>query len=301
MTTPQQFMAHEYHDPKSLNGGLLNGDTEHSPFRALELTGVLQTTLDLGELMGLCMREMQAQVEFDGLRYRSPERDLEVTRGEASLHSVAYTLTVREQPLGELRFFRARSFRPSELRALEDLLVALLYPLRNTLAYRRALLSALVDPLTGVNNRAAMDVVLRREVELSHRRDTPLAVILLDVDYFKQVNDTFGHPTGDACLQAVAQCVQDSVRLSDLVFRCGGEEFLVLLSQTEPDGARQLAERIRENVSQLRLPAMGERHLTISLGVTELAPDESVRELYERADRALYQAKRAGRDRVAVL
>jgi diguanylate cyclase (GGDEF)-like protein len=294
-------MAHEYLDPKSLNGGLLNGDPGTPPFRTLELTGVLQTTLDLGELMGLFMREMQAQVEFDGLRYLSPEKDLEVTRGETSLHSVAYTLTVREQALGELRFFRARAFRTGELRALEDLLVALLYPLRNTLAYRRALLSALVDPLTGVNNRAAMDVVLRREVELSHRRGTPLAVILLDVDHFKEVNDTFGHPTGDACLQAVAQCVQDSVRLSDLVFRCGGEEFLVLLSQTEPDGARQLAERIRQNVGQLRLPAMGERHLTISLGVAELTPDEQVRDIYARADRALYRAKRAGRDRVEVL
>jgi diguanylate cyclase (GGDEF)-like protein len=292
-------MANDYSTSASLNAGLMD-DTADAPrpSRALELTGVLQTTLDLAELIGLFMREMQAQVEFDGLRYLSPEQDLEVTRGRVALHSVTYELTVREQRLGELRFFRARPFLPEDLRALEDLLVALLYPLRNSLAYRRALLSALVDPLTGVNNRAAMDVVLRREVELARRRGSSLAVILLDIDHFKQVNDTYGHPTGDACLQAVAHCVQDSIRLSDLLFRCGGEEFLVLLSQTEPEGAAQLAERIRHNVSQMRLPAIGKHRLTVSLGVAELGVHDGVADVYERADRALYQAKHGGRNRV---
>jgi diguanylate cyclase (GGDEF)-like protein len=302
MTTAYRLMANEPFNPLPFDTGLLDGGADAPPpFRALEMIGVLQTTLDLGRLMGLFMREMQARVEFDGLRYRSADQDMELTRGELSRHSVAYGLTIREQRLGELSFFRDHPFQQNELRTLEDLLAALLYPLRNTLAYRQAILSALVDSLTGVNNRAAMDVVLHREVELSRRRGTALAVILLDVDFFKKVNDNFGHTAGDACLQAVARCVQDSIRSSDLLFRCGGEEFLVLLSQTEPEGAVQLAERIRHNVQQLRLPVMDGRHLTVSLGATDLRSEDDAGSIYQRADRALYKAKQGGRNRVEIL
>jgi diguanylate cyclase (GGDEF)-like protein len=266
----------------------------------LELVGVLQTTLDLTELLDLFLREVQADLELDGLRFGHPARGIEVLRGTASRHSAAYKLTVNGQHLGEMEFFRAFPFGGGDLRSLEDLMVALLYPLRNSLAYREALLSALVDPLTGVNNRAAMDMVLKREVELARRQGTPLSVILLDIDFFKRINDAYGHPTGDLCLQAVARCVQDSVRGSDLVFRCGGEEFLALLSHTELEGAGRLAERIRRNVAALPVPSLRERGLSVSLGVAALGPDDSVASLYQRADAAMYRAKETGRNRVAV-
>jgi diguanylate cyclase (GGDEF)-like protein len=115
------------------------------------------------------------------------------------------------------------------------------------------------------------------------------------------INDTFGHSAGDLCLQAVANCINDSIRVSDLLFRCGGEEFLVLLSQTEHEGAFQLAERIREHVRDLTLPIVGDTPLTVSLGVTQLRLQDDMRSLYDRADNALYQAKRSGRNRVKAL
>ena len=253
MTTVSRLMTNEYTNPA---GPSAFHEIKHAfppPFRTLEMAGVLQTTLDLSELMDLFLSEMQGHVEMDGLRYRQGDQGLEIMKGELSRHSVSYSLTVRGQRLGEIAFFRAVAFQSSEIRTLEDLLAALLYPLRNSLDYQHALQAALIDPLTGVNNRSAMEVVLKRELELARRCGTPLAVILLDVDFFKQINDTYGHPIGDLCLQALAHCVQESVRGSDMVFRVGGEEFLVLLSPSNREGAEQLAERVRCHVQGLSL------------------------------------------------
>jgi diguanylate cyclase (GGDEF)-like protein len=271
------------------------------PLRVLELSRVLQTTLDLGELLELLTQELQPYLEFDGLSYRNPEQELQISKGRSGRHSLSYSLTVTGQMLGDLTVFRHYPFHDEEIRTLEDLLVALLYPLRNTLQYRRAVLSALVDPLTGVNNRAAMDMVLKREVELARRQGTNLSVILLDVDHFKRVNDTHGHSAGDTCLQAVAQTVKDSIRSSDLVFRCGGEEFLVLLSQTDREGAVLLAERIRGRIKALRLSAIMEQSISVSLGVTAVVERDTVSTLFDRADAALYRAKNGGRNRSEVL
>lgn len=270
-------------------------------FHTLEMAGVLQTTLDLGELMDLFLRELQGHVEIDGLRYRRNDQGLEIQKGDLSHHNISYTLTVKDQRLGEVTFFRRVAFQPDEIRTLEDLLAALLYPLRNTLEYQRALQSVLIDPLTGVNNRFAMEVVLKRELELARRTGASLAVILLDVDFFKEINDTYGHPTGDLCLQALAHCVQESIRSSDMVFRVGGEEFLVLLSQSSREGAMQLAERMRRHVQDLVLGDITERRLTVSLGVAELAPEDTVTSLYQRVDQALYRAKLGGRNRAEAL
>ncbi len=302
MTSVYRLMANDLSNPTTFNRGLYGNENNiHPPFRALELASVLQTTLDIGELLGLFMQEIQSYVEFDGLRYHDQAKSFEIIKGKMGRHSLSYIADLKGQNLGEITFSRSRTFSEEEIRNVEDLLVALLYPLRNTLAYRRALLSALIDPLTGVNNRAAMNVVMKREVELAKRRELPLSVILIDIDFFKKINDTFGHSAGDLCLQAVANCINDSIRVSDLLFRCGGEEFLVLLSQTEHEGAFQLAERIREHVRDLTLPIVGDTPLTVSLGVTQLRLQDDMRSLYDRADNALYQAKRSGRNRVKAL
>ncbi len=299
MTTAYRLMANESPNISTLNAGMLQGGRGvQPPFQALELTGVLQTTLDLGELIALFMRELQALVDFDGLRYLHPHQGLDIIEGKRARNSIAYNLVISEQHLGELIFYRARTFHDDEIATLENMVAALFYPLRNTLEYRRVLLQSLTDPLTGANNRAAMDMVLGREVRLALRTDMPLAVILLDIDHFKKVNDTYGHPAGDICLQAVAGCIHDTIRGSDLYFRCGGEEFLILLSQTEPPGAQNLADRIRENIAVLSLPAVAGHHLTASLGVTYLRREDAVDSLYARVDSRLYEAKHGGRNRV---
>ena len=300
MMTAYGHMADKISNPLSFSR-VIQGERILDPnYRVLELTGLLQTTLDVGELVKLFLKELQAQVDFDGCQYAHKDQAVELIDGSLLGHNLGYSLSIQGERLGEIAFYRSYEFSDKEARTLEDLLAALLYPLRNALQYRSAVLSALIDPLTKVNNRSAMDVVLAREVELAHRQACPLSVILLDVDHFKQINDTFGHLAGDQCLQAVAHCVADCIRGSDLLFRCGGEEFLVLLSQTEQEGAALLAERIRRNVADLVLAADPQRRIGVSLGVAQLQAKETVSALYQRADAAMYRAKNLGRNRVEI-
>ncbi|MED5371193.1 MAG: GGDEF domain-containing protein [Myxococcota bacterium] len=152
------------------------------------------------------------------------------------------------------------------------------------------------DPLTGVANRRALDGELPRMVAEAHAGGS-LALLALDIDHFKSVNDTYGHAAGDVVLRSVAQKVMDLLRGEDLMARAGGEEFVVLLPGSNPAGAMQVAERIREGVAGLNFTQEGKAFkVTISIGVAMLRRDESGETLWARADAALYDAKHGGRD-----
>lgn len=158
---------------------------------------------------------------------------------------------------------------------------------------------SMTDALTGLLNRYGLQRALQRELSEARRYTRPLSCLLLDIDFFKSINDTQGHAAGDAALMQAARVLTESVRGSDVVCRYGGEEFLVLAPETDARGARALAEKIRLAVSA-RLFGDGERAfaLTLSAGVAELLPGESGNDMIARADLALYQAKQRGRDRV---
>ncbi|MBH8580816.1 GGDEF domain-containing protein [Bisbaumannia pacifica] len=156
------------------------------------------------------------------------------------------------------------------------------------------------DPLTGLDNRRHLYEVAAQEFARYRRDAGPLSLVLIDLDHFKRINDAYGHPTGDAVLVALARTLLGEVREADRVARLGGEEFAVLLPDSDPAGAARLAERIRARIACLELPerAAGER-LTASLGVATATPQMAGLEaLYAVADRRLYRAKAEGRDRV---
>ena len=136
---------------------------------------------------------------------------------------------------------RRQRFSDGEIARLENFLCMLVYPLRNALQYHEAVLSSFTDPLTGACNRAAMQTAFERELNLARRQQTPLSVIMLDIDHFKKINDRYGHSNGDCVLRSVSQCVANTIRSSDMLFRYGGEEFVVLLSNTNRAGAKLLA------------------------------------------------------------
>lgn len=157
------------------------------------------------------------------------------------------------------------------------------------------------DELTGLINRRAMQDLMALEHRRSVRSGRPMLLAQLDIDHFKPVNDSHGHATGDRALQAFANTVRSAVRDTDVLARWGGEEFVLMLSDTQLEGARELLERIRLAVAGMEIPhATGTLHLTVSAGLALHLPGDTVEHTLERADQALYTAKALGRNRVVV-
>ncbi|EME68811.1 response regulator [Paramagnetospirillum caucaseum] len=157
------------------------------------------------------------------------------------------------------------------------------------------------DPLTETSNRRHFEQLAGLELDHARRMGRSFALLALDIDHFKRINDTWGHAAGDAALKAFADSCRLGLREYDILGRVGGEEFAVALPNTGPDGARVIAERLRAAVAELVIrPAKGQMSgLTVSIGIAQLREaDLTIATLLERADRALYRAKNAGRNRV---
>lgn len=158
---------------------------------------------------------------------------------------------------------------------------------------------ARTDHLTGIRNRGAITELAESQILVARRHDSPFAVILLDIDHFKLVNDTYGHGAGDMVLVKLASVLESTVRASDIVGRFGGEEFLVFLPQTAVEGALIVAENLRKAVAEMQVNFNGQPiPVTISAGVASNA--KTLDELVHNADVALYEAKDGGRNQVRV-
>ncbi len=157
---------------------------------------------------------------------------------------------------------------------------------------------AIFDPLTRIPNRRGLDVRLMDEADRAERYGNVFSILLLDLDRFKELNDTHGHDVGDEALRQVARVLQSAARGSDFVGRWGGEEFLVILPESGADAALESATRIRDRIDQADFAGVG--HLTTSIGVATFEASDSIDRLFKRADRALYAAKERGRNRIEV-
>lgn len=160
-------------------------------------------------------------------------------------------------------------------------------------------LLATTDSLTGIANRREFSAILTREIDRAKRYAVPLSLVMYDLDYFKHVNDTFGHDAGDYVLQAVTALVKEHIRANDVVSRWGGEEFMVLMPQSDLASARNAAEKLRLAISSYQFDKVGQ--LTVSFGVTAFEPQDDLNSLLKRVDDALYRAKERGRNRVEML
>lgn len=260
----------------------------------------LQTTLEVDQILSLFCTGLKELLQIDALEYRHNSDPTPIQVGQPALHRCSYRISHAGSYLGELQFSRQQRFSENELLAIETMLGTLLYPLRNALMYREALQRALNDSLTGASNRMALTQNLERDIRQSHRNQQPLALLVLDIDHFKQVNDSYGHAYGDAALKAVVNCIGDSLRSVDGLYRLGGEEFVVLLNDTSLDAGRMVAERIRKSVECMQFELDGQPiPLTVSIGLSTLRPEDSVKSLINRGDLLMYQAKRGGRNQVA--
>lgn len=259
----------------------------------------LQTTLDPRQLMELYWQELQQLLGVEGLSWRSGSLSINVQFGVRARLLGAYQLQSGRQSLGELMLRRRAPFTEQEELLLEQVLNLLIQPLHNAMLYQQALMVARRDYLTGLGNRIALDEALEQELDLAHRHGIPLSLLLLDIDCFKHINDRYGHSAGDDVLCGVATALQGLARQSDLLFRYAGDEFVILMRQTDESGAYSVAERLRSGVEQELFHHGGQTiAVQLSIGLATVAPAETAGTLFDRADQALLAAKRAGRNQV---
>jgi diguanylate cyclase (GGDEF)-like protein len=236
----------------------------------------------------------------DGVRVAFRSGHARPTRGVTvpvarSLGIHAYVPGRIEQHRKNAAFVRVAEAGLLALAALMLLTLVLARPLLRAFRWTEEQASeARIDSLTGLANRRAVEEILAAEVSRAQRFEHQLAVVLLDLDRFKDINDNFGHAAGDVMLRAVSRLLNSLARQGDTVARWGGEEFVVVLPETNLPGARRFAERLRRTIEA---HAVGDMHTSASCGVATMLPEDTVEELLGAADRALYQAKSNGRNR----
>jgi len=206
------------------------------------------------------------------------------------------------------------SFGPEEFEALVKEYGKLLKQLRQSIHFADRVSNVLFknnlildekvhfDALTGIYNRRFLDDNIEQIIKSLSRNNGVLSVMMLDIDFFKQYNDTYGHSMGDSCLQAVAKALSETARVNDCVIRYGGEEFIVLLPNTDETGAEKIAARFLRSVRGVEMPHINSGvadYVTISIGATtvKVKPKHKYMDYIDRADEALYMSKDSGRNR----
>jgi diguanylate cyclase (GGDEF)-like protein len=218
---------------------------------------------------------------------------------------LAVPICLHDRVLGLLRLDSDTpgTFSAEDVQRLQPLANAAAIALENARLFGEVQRLAITDGLTGTYNRRHFFGLAENELSRASRFGHPVSAIMLDVDHFKQVNDTYGHAVGDQVLCAVTRRCSESIRDIDILGRYGGEEFAIILPATDLSGAHSVAERLRRCVADVPIPTeQGDLTITISLGVAStLQPDGDVATLLNRADAAMYAAKQAGRNRVGLL
>ena len=258
----------------------------------------LQQSIEITPLLNTFCEETASIVPCDSVEYVNNNSELKYSTGESQSHLCRYKLELENEDLGEVICSRAKPFTMKETNLIERLLSLLIYPLRNALLYRQAITQAHRDPLTQISNRAAFDESMSKQLASYERHQTDFSLLIIDIDHFKNVNDSYGHITGDGVLKLVAKVIKTTIRGSDEVFRYGGEEFVVILGNTSQAGANFIAERVRKQIQQEVVDEGKNIRVTASIGVAASDKVEDPTEILEFADKALYKAKDMGRNKV---
>lgn len=290
-------------DPKNEIAAYL--DSDHYDYRRREGLLLINQESPLSECF-----DGSNQPMLGGYQSSDCERFFSASLAKKPASVVIAPLVRREKYLGSLNLGSYRDDRFVQGMAtdfIEHIASVISICLENNLNVETMRRTSLVDPLTGVNNRRFLEQRIEEELDRSQRTREPLSCLFLDIDYFKRINDGYGHQAGDHVLAAVATMVKKQLRNNDVLARYGGEEFVALLSQSDNKHTVEIAERIRTSIADLRiLFAEQTIPVTISLGAATYQPAFALKkpvaeialQLIQTADAALYEAKRNGRNRV---
>lgn len=276
-------------DVTELNHAGLNPGNTHSQYRSQ----------DIYQLISVFITEARKVLPCDGIEYNEDTLGLSFIDGDINHHRCDYKIRLGEQSLGEIGFSREKEFQDHELVVIENLIAGLTLPLRNAFHYQKAIRFALRDRLTGLRNGNAYYDNISLEIERARRYKVPFSLLLINLDNFSDINQCYGHEAGNAVLVEVAARLENDARNSDIIFRKGGDEFLVFLPNTAKSAANKAAERIKKAV--LSTPCIVDNtdiRFSTSIGVVTVLPDDSAFTIIDRADKALYHAKILGKDRI---
>lgn len=274
------------------------GPSRRQPPENIDTIRFLQAvtaSLELEEVLGALNEFLHQAFGHGGWEYRGPSDEPRLAGGHSDRHRIEYTLTLNGQALGALKLMRGRRFSEDDQQRIEGLLALAAPAIQNALRFSHVNRQLERDPLTGLGNRRALTLQGEQWLADSVRHHHPLSMLVLDLDHFKAVNDTHGHPVGDRVLCRVAETLMAVTRTADLCVRLGGDEFVVLLPETGLEAAKDCAERIRCALAQQCVEAESGQCVAIgvSIGAATLESNMSLDQLYQQADAALYASKQA--------
>lgn len=256
----------------------------------------LQTSLDLAQQLQIFSMAVGKVLPVTAIEMHTAVGIYSASGSYPAEHEYRSMLLLNDQCLAELVYQSEAVISPLQQRRLLELETQWLFPLRNALVVTRLQQLALKDTLTGLGNRRFFDDAFSKAVQFAERKQQPCALILLDLDNFKTVNDHHGHHAGDEVLLAVADAMRQTLRISDNLFRFGGDEFAVLLTSEDALSAELVAHRLVKAIAQHHI--CDKFGVSASAGLAQLSELEDCKTLFNRADAALYQAKQAGKNLV---
>jgi len=259
----------------------------------------LHEFLDFYQLFDTFIDELRSVVACDSIEYEDTSTNTTLVNGDRGKHHCEYRLKYEGLSLGTICISRDTELQDNELDIIETMLAGLTLPLRNALRYQQAIRLAQRDELTGLRNGSYYHDIVNLEIERARRYKKPFSLLMFDLDDFEKINDTYGREAGDVVLHDVAQRIEEKARGSDVVYRNGGDEFLVFLPNTESAEAMIVAQRIKDAVLESACAFENDDiFFTLSAGVVTVNHGDTPEKLIDRADKAIFHAKILGKDRI---
>lgn len=249
----------------------------------------LQGRLDIDPLFEVFTRELEKQIDITRLIWEHQEISHIVRRGGASDYRQTFSLKFANTSLGMLQYSTPYKLDDDEITLIHTYHRILAGPLSNAIEYNRVRNMALLDSLTGLNNRTSFEQDLRQSIAMTERNNHGLILMIFDMDNFKQVNDTFGHLDGDKVLRRFSLLLKEAIRASDRCYRLGGDEFAVILTPATKESAQLVNERLKCLVTKDSL--LSAHNISSSVGCSAYRKGDNNVSMFERADRSMYRNK----------
>ena len=259
----------------------------------------LQTTLDLDKLLDIFAMEAASYIKFSGLYFKSKIVSKTLRGSRKAKHERQFELKLNDEFIGTISYSIDKPISMHHYKDLQRIHQIVLYPLKNALQYHQAMQLAMQDGLTGLGNRRYFDEQLKRAMHNANRHHAQVGLVLGDLNKFKEVNDTYGHITGDQVLIQFANILRTCVRDSDSIFRFGGDEFAIIVENASEYALDIIQSRLGSSLKSNVL--LAKYHIGCSLGTTFMNRADNEHTLIERADQALYRQKMNMSKRLSVV